>query len=139
MKTPSSPTAHDLVCCTRSSGAADQISDDGRRLARTSPDAEAFLRGETQAVLDALEARMMGHAERLEFEQAAEIRNQMSALSRVLHQQSMENVSDKDIDVLAVKVQGGRACVNLAMVRGGRHLGDRPYFPAHVEDATQID
>lgn len=102
-------------------------------------DAEAFLRGETQAVLDALEARMLGHAEKLEFEQAAEIRNQISALSRVLHQQAMDNLSDKDVDVLAVKVLGGRACVNLAMVRGGRHLGDRPYFPAHVDDATQID
>ncbi|HEY9097186.1 MAG TPA: excinuclease ABC subunit UvrC [Hydrogenophaga sp.] len=122
----------------RCSGPCVDLIDDAA-YGRDVADAEAFLRGETQAVLDALEARMMGHAERLEFEQAAEIRNQMSALSRVLHQQSMDNVSDKDVDVLAVKVQGGRACVNLAMVRGGRHLGDRPYFPAHVDDATQID
>jgi len=100
--------------------------------------AEALLRGETQELLQALEARMMAHSDKLEFEQAAEVRNQIQALSRVLHQQSIETVDDKDVDILAVRVLGGRACVNLAMVRGGRHLGDRPYFPVHVEDAAAV-
>ncbi len=98
--------------------------------------AERFLHGDANQVLELLESRMSSHAGRLEFEQAAELRDQVQALSNVLHQQSVDNVSDRDVDILAVKVQGGKACVNLAMVRGGRHLGDRPYFPAHVEDAA---
>ena len=100
--------------------------------------AEAMLRGETQELLKQLEARMMEYAESMEYEQAAEVRNQITALARVLHQQSVETADDKDVDILAVKVQGGRACVNLAMVRGGRHLGDRPYFPANLGDAAAV-
>ena len=102
--------------------------------------AEQFLRGETQVVLQTLEAQMMACSEQLEFEMAAALRDRISALSNILHQQAVETTgSDKDVDILAVKVQGGKACVNLAMVRGGRHLGDRQYFPVHVEDAMSMN
>ncbi len=106
--------------------------------ARDVAHAEAFLRGETQQVLEQLQARMQQYAQDLAFEQAAELRDQVAALSRVLHQQAVESTDDRDVDILAVQVQGGRACVNLAMVRGGRHLGDRAYFPAHVDDAMAL-
>jgi excinuclease ABC subunit C len=104
--------------------------------------AEQFLSGQPQAVLQALQEQMNEHANAMRYEQAAAVRDQLRSLSDVLHQQVVEHNSlsgPLDVDILAVKVQAGKACVNLAMVRAGRHLGDRAFFPQHVEEATHWD
>jgi excinuclease ABC subunit C len=105
-----------------------------------------FLNGDTNTLLQGLQQEMLAHSDKLEFEQAAEARNKISALTGVLQSQSVEANSsngaageaERDVDIIAAKVHGGRACVNLAMVRGGRHLGDRAYFPAHVSEAADF-
>lgn len=106
--------------------------------ARDVAHATAFLEGDVTTVLQQMEQRMLAYSEQLQFEQAAEVRDQMTAINTVLHQQAVDTTDDRDVDILAVKVLGGKACVNLAMVRGGRHLGDKAHFPAQLEDARKL-
>lgn len=98
-----------------------------------------FLDGHASEVMQEIEARMHTASQNLEFEQAAVLRDQMGALAKVLQQQSMEQVGTDDVDVIALAVAGGRVCVNLAMIRGGRHLGDKPFFPTQTQDDSPGD
>ena len=94
-----------------------------------------FLEGDHRAVLADLEVEMEEHSVAMEFEMAAIIRDRIADLSSVLQQQSMDVVAEGegDVDILAAEIMDGNICVNLAMVRGGRHLGDRAYFPKVIK------
>lgn len=92
--------------------------------------AAAFLEGRTRDIVSDYEKRMWEASEAWAFEKAAFYRDRIAALTTVQHQQAIETTGgDTDADIVAVAVHGAIACVNLAMVRGGRHLGDRPCFP----------
>ena len=87
-----------------------------------------FLEGRSNALADELSAAMEQAAAGLEFERAAELRDQIALLRRVQDQQSMESGSG-DVDVVAAMVNPGGACVHLISVRGGRVLGSKNFFP----------
>jgi excinuclease ABC subunit C len=98
--------------------------------------ATLFLQGRQQDVIGSLSAAMDQAAEKLAFEQAAVYRDQIQSLRQVQEKQYVESDRDGDVDIVASVDEGGLLCVNLAMVRGGRHLGDRPQFPANAADSS---
>jgi excinuclease ABC subunit C len=100
--------------------------------------ARRFLEGDHSRVLSELEKKMHAYSDAMEFEMAAVLRDRITDLSSVLQQQSMDTVADGegDVDVIAVAQMEGVVCVNLAMIRGGRHLGDRAYFPKGLRSGS---
>jgi len=98
--------------------------------------AELFLEGREDDVTRLLSERMESAAEGQRYEEAALHRDQIRALSRIQARQYVESERGVDADVVACVTEGGLACVNLAMIRAGRHVGDRSFFPQNAAHAT---
>ncbi len=96
-----------------------------------------LLQGKHREVEQTLEAAMQQAAEAQHYELAAVLRDQLRALHTVQQKQFVESTGGTtDADIIALATLEGMVCVNLAMVRGGRHLGDRSFFPEHSDGLT---
>jgi excinuclease ABC subunit C len=96
----------------------------------------AFLAGRSDAIQDQLKAAMAAASERLEFEQAAAIRDRLKALAHITSHQGINVSTVDDADVIALAQDGGQACVQVFFYRAGRNYGNRAYYPSHVHDAA---
>jgi excinuclease ABC subunit C len=99
--------------------------------------AELFLSGKEDEVLQRLESRMEAAAGRMDYEEAAVLRDQITALRRVREKQFVSDESGRDADVIACARVSGVTCVNLVMIRGGHHLGDKNFFPRNAEEWSE--
>ncbi|MBI6926782.1 MULTISPECIES: excinuclease ABC subunit UvrC [Pseudomonas] len=98
-----------------------------------------FLEGRSQQLGNELNAEMEKAAMDLNFEKAAELRDQIGLLRRVQDQQYIEGGSG-EVDVIAAFVNPGGACVHMISVRGGRVLGSKNFFPqvGIEEDVSEV-
>ncbi|HEX5092527.1 MAG TPA: excinuclease ABC subunit UvrC [Burkholderiales bacterium] len=102
--------------------------------------AALFLRGREDDVVRRLTERMQTASDEQQYEVAAMLRDQVRALARVQARQYVESEQGVEADVVACVAQAGAVCVNLVMIRAGRHVGDRSFFPANADaaDAAEV-
>ena len=98
--------------------------------------ATLFLQGKTNEVLETLQRQMEAASAAFAFERAARIRDKITRLQQLQSRQFVESATAGDLDVVAGVADQGLTAVNLVMIRGGRHVGDRTFFPQHAEGAT---
>ena len=96
-----------------------------------------FLQGKAGEVMAQLKTQMDAASAALEFERAARLRDKITRLQQLQSRQFVESATAGDIDVVAAAAEQGLIAVNVVMIRGGRHVGDRTYFPQHA-DAAQM-
>jgi excinuclease ABC subunit C len=94
--------------------------------------AAQFLEGHESDVTEELSSKMAAASDAQRYEEAAGYRDQIRMLARITSEQAAESAKAEDVDIVVAIEREGVWCVTLAMVRGGRHLGDRSFFPQNA-------
>lgn len=98
-----------------------------------------FLQGHNQELLQSIVAKMEEHAEKMEFEEAARLRDQLTALRRVQESNAIVSSIDYPLDVIGFAQSQGVACVHVLFIRNGRIFGTRSFFPQHTSHETYLE
>lgn len=88
-----------------------------------------FLQGKSQLIIDELNKRMEQFASQLNFEAAAHVRDQILRLRQIQERQYV-SAGQGNVDVIGFAASAGVICIQLLVIRGGRILGSRAYFPS---------
>jgi excinuclease ABC subunit C len=102
-------------------------------------DAIKVLEGRGDELIEDLAARMEEASQKLEFERAARLRDQINGIKAIHSTQSVTRSAAHDIDAVALFSDGGEHCVSIVFVRGGRNLGSSNFFPkAGLAEAGEL-
>ncbi|HEC14588.1 MAG TPA: excinuclease ABC subunit UvrC, partial [Rhodospirillales bacterium] len=96
--------------------------------------ARAFLAGKSRDIQRDMAQRMEKASDALKFEDAAEYRDRIKALTTIQARQDINLAGVLDADVAALHQSGGQTCIQVFFIRGGRNFGNRAYFPGHAKD-----
>ncbi len=87
-----------------------------------------LLEGKTDKILKDLEIKMKEASSKLDFEQAAYLRDRRQAIERVSEKQKVSNISENNIDVIGVFKSELEVCIEIFFVRGSKMIGREHYF-----------
>lgn len=102
-------------------------------------EATDFLHGKSRAIQDRFSQAMQRHAEQMEYEKAAMMRDRIKALTQVQQEQGLQVAGIEEADVMALSLAEQQCCIQVFFFRGGHHFGNQSYFPTQTAGQSEAE
>lgn len=97
-----------------------------------------FLEGRSSYLIDTLVNEMNESAEKMEYEKAAELRDQIFSLRQSIETQAVEGESG-DLDIIAAVAANGVTCIQVTFIRNGQNIGSKSFFPQNSKNSNEAE